>query len=354
MSKPRGVSYCGISSDENLLTSGAASGMRGGLSLPMRRSSGTWESETARHGSMMRSPRLVLLAVLLVCTDHCQAQTDRKAAESHNSATILAGLLLASDLQCDEWPAADVHKGERICQEGSSRWGLITLERQYSVRGKTSQLMQYERHRVTVTGSVSPDHESFMVRLDVQSIGPSEMPESQIRGLIEQLKRDQWAAPENIANPTTWVFHFTPPMLQILQAGPAAQDVLLRYLDDPNIKDQIIILLGGLGDGKAVLPIIHAMANQNEAGTNSYARKVNLAANLALTNITVGDVIWRHGGGITMDACPDDPKSCWYTWWIQHRYGFDISKSVSRNYSNYPSYGIYQDPGLFRLGLEWH
>src|ERR1700730_1040650 len=47
MSKPRGVSYCGISSDENLLTGGAASGMRGGLSLPMRRLSGTWESETA-------------------------------------------------------------------------------------------------------------------------------------------------------------------------------------------------------------------------------------------------------------------------------------------------------------------
>jgi hypothetical protein len=137
-------------------------------------------------------------------------------------------------------------------------------------------------------------------------------------------------------------------MLQILQAGPAAQAVLLRYVDDPKIKDQVIILLGGLGDGEAVLPIIRAMANQNEARANGFARKVNLAANLALTNITVGDVIWHHGGGITMDACPGDPKTCWYTWWIQHRGSFDISKTASRNYSNYPSYGIYQDPGLFR------
>ena len=156
------------------------------------------------------------------------------------------------------------------------------------------------------------------------------------------------AEPENIANPTTWVFNFNPPMLQILQAGPAAQDVLLRYLDDPKIKDQIIILVGGLGDGKAVLPIIHAMADRNEARDNDYARKVNLAANLALTNIRVSDVIWHHGGGITRDACPDDPKSCRYTWWIRHRDAFDISKTASRNYSNYPSYGIYQDPGLFR------
>src|SRR5262245_21236629 len=34
MSKPRGVCYCGIKLRRNLCTGGAASGMRGGLSLP--------------------------------------------------------------------------------------------------------------------------------------------------------------------------------------------------------------------------------------------------------------------------------------------------------------------------------
>jgi hypothetical protein len=108
----------------------------------------------------MRSPRLCLLAVLLVCTDHSQGQADKKAAESHNSATTLTGILLVNDLRCDERPAADVHKGEQICPEDSFRWGLITLGKQYSVSGKTSQLKQYERHRVTVTGSVSPNPEA--------------------------------------------------------------------------------------------------------------------------------------------------------------------------------------------------
>jgi len=299
----------------------------------------------------------VLSAVFLICAGHCQAQTEKNSVESRNSVTTLTGILLVSDRRCDEWPA-DVPKDKWTCPEGLSQWGLITLGKQYSVRGKTNELKQYERRRVTVTGSVSPGPESFMDRFDVQSISSSEMPENQIRGFIEQLKYDRWTEPENIANPTTWVFNFTRPMLQILQAGPAAQDVLLRYLDDPKIKDQIIILLGGLGDQKAVLPIIYAMADRNEARDSDYARKVNLAANLALTNITVGDVIWHHGGGITMDACPDDPKSCWYTWWIQHADTFDISKTVSRNYSNYPSYGIYQDPGLFRseatvIPLAW-
>ena len=137
-------------------------------------------------------------------------------------------------------------------------------------------------------------------------------------------------------------------MLEILQAGPSAQDILLEYVDDPQIRDQIIILLGGVGDQKAVGPIIHAMAHSPKARTSAYAKKVNLAANLALTNITVSDVIWHHGGGATIERCPDDPKSCWQAWWIKNKETFDVAKTVSRNYSNYPDYGIYQDPGTFR------
>ena len=88
-------------------------------------------------------------------------------------------------------------------------------------------------------------------------------------------------------------------MLEILQAGPYAQDILLGYVNDPQIKDQIIILLGGVGDQKAVGPIIHAMTDSGGAHDSVYAKKVNLAANLARTNITVSDVIWHQGGGIT-------------------------------------------------------
>jgi hypothetical protein len=172
----------------------------------------------------MTSPLFVLSAVFLICTGSCQAPTDKNSAESRNGVTTLTGILLVSDRRCDEWPA-DVPKDKWTCPEGSSQWGLITLGKQYSVRGKTSELKQYERRSVTATGSVSPGPESFMDSFAVQSISSSEMLESQIRGLIEQLRSDQWAEPENIANPTTWVFNFTPPMLQILQAGPAAQDV---------------------------------------------------------------------------------------------------------------------------------
>lgn len=291
--------------------------------------------------------RFIFPAVVLISSGYFGPQALQGSKESSNKMATLTGILLVSDRRCNELP--DNAPGNRYCPEGSTQWGFITLEKQYQVWGSTSELKKYERRRVTITGRVSPGHESFMDRLDVESIGASEMPEGEIQDLVEQLRHDQWTEPENISSPTFWVFSFTTPMRKILQAGPAAQDVLLKHLDDPEIKDHIIVLLGGVGDAKAVAPIIHAMADRNDARDNTYARKVNFVANLALTNITVADVIWHHGGGLTRDACPDDPKSCWYSWWIEHRDTFDVAKTTrSRNYSNYPSYGIYQDPGLFR------
>jgi len=126
---------------------------------------------------------------------------------------------------------------------GSSQWGLITRTKQYSVRGNTGELKQYERRRVTVTGITYPGSESYIVIFDVHSIGPSEMSEAQIRELIEELIRNPWMEPANTSNPTAWAFNFTSPMLEILQPGPYAQDILLEYVNDPQIKDQIIILL---------------------------------------------------------------------------------------------------------------
>jgi hypothetical protein len=125
-------------------------------------------------------------------------------------------------------------------------------------------------------------------QLTAESIAPSELPDDEIRALVEQLRGDRWSTPHNVGNPTDWRFNFTEPMLRLLQVGPAAQKILLQHLDDQQIKDHVIILLGGVGDEGAVEPIIHGMA---EKGENPEQERLNLIANLALTNITVSDVI---------------------------------------------------------------
>lgn len=167
--------------------------------------------------------------------------------------------------------------------------------------------------------------------------------ETEVKTLISQLYQNTWVGAGNYSTPTFWEFGFTEPMTEILEIGSPAQDYLLEEINNPSIKDQIIILLGGVGDEKSVEPIIEAMISKKDIRKISNAKKINLSANLALTNITVANVIWHHGGGIMITRCPDNPKECWEDWWKKNKSNFSVKTiTQSRRYSNYPGYGIYK------------
>ena len=166
--------------------------------------------------------------------------------------------------------------------------------------------------------------------------------DADIEGWVDQLKSYSWEGPKNYTSPMHWIFNFTVPMRKILDAGAPAQQVLLRHLGDPEIRNQIIILLGGVGDVESIKPIIESMAHNDDVNTNPEAKKTNLAANIALTNITAAEVIWHRGGGIPFARCPDDPKSCWSDWWIKNKDHIEKEIDVDRNYVNYPNYGIHK------------
>lgn len=140
-----------------------------------------------------------------------------------------------------------------------------------------------------------------------------------------------------------WDLHFTEPMLKILRSGRAARAHLLEKIDDPTIGDQVIIMLGGVGDERAVGPIIDARVSKGDVAMTPHAKRINLAANLALTNITAAGVIWHHGGGIEVRRCTENPKECWAEWWRKNKAAFTVKGiKQSRRYSNYPNYGIYK------------
>jgi hypothetical protein len=91
------------------------------------------------------------------------------------------------------------------------------------------------------------------------------------------------------------------------------------------------------------------MLTPTETSRSPEAKKINLVANIALTNITVSSVIWHHGGGIPYEQCPDDPKQCWQAWWVQNKDTFRVSgETLNRRYSNYPNYGVYLQADLPR------
>lgn len=165
----------------------------------------------------------------------------------------------------------------------------------------------------------------------------------EMRELIAELRKHPWPGPRPVAIPLEWDFQFTEPMLKILEVGRPAQDTLIESLRDPEIKAQAIILLGGVGDERAVGPIIDAMAGGRSRKSSAGTEQVNLPANIALTNITAAEVIWHHGGGVVETKPLADSKKRWERWWKKNKDTFTVKDSVTdRRYSNYPNYGVYK------------
>lgn len=171
--------------------------------------------------------------------------------------------------------------------------------------------------------------------------------EAKTRVLISSLYEHPWHGPEIVGeSPTEWDFGMTEPMTKILKIGKPAQKALLENLGSSRIRAQIIFLLGGVGDETSLEPIIDEMIPASRISSDPTAKLVNRSANLALTNITVADVIWHHGGGVVVERCPRNPKECWQKWWEKNGSTFRVDRiSQSRRYSNYPGYGIYKGLG---------
>ena len=169
--------------------------------------------------------------------------------------------------------------------------------------------------------------------------------DQEVRSLINELRNHPWEGAYAMTIPLQWDLQLTEPMKRILEIGAPAQEALIENINDPLIKDQIIILLGGVGDERSVGPIIENMIGKKALKSTPKSEQINLAANIALTNITVADVIWHYGGGVVQIDPPVDSKERWVKWWKKNKASFAV-KSItrSRNYSNYPNYGIYKQP----------
>jgi hypothetical protein len=256
----------------------------------------------------------------------------------------LTGIVLSIDHRC-----FNTHARDNLCR--SSDWALASGRKTYLLYGDIATLAGFERTRVNVSGLLEEEAvveygtEWIRRKITVRSMESSELSEQAIEELVEQLKVVPWRGPENYCSPLCWMYAFTDPMVKILQAGHGAQTVLLRHINDPGIQDQIVMLLGGVGDENAIWPIIETMSDRNDAANDPISKHLNLIGNLALTNLTVSDVIWHHGGGITVNHCPDTPRTCWSHWWLDRKDSFKVGNGGDRLYTNYPNYGIYAQFG---------
>src|SRR5258706_3749525 len=204
--------------------------------------------------------------------------------------------------------------------------------------GQNANIMNLTK-RVTILTAVL-----FVASTSVYLHEQQNSKDAEVLGLIAELYTNAWQGPENhCESPMCWHFKFTEPMKKILEIGSPAQELLLEKVDDPKISDQVIILLGGVGDERTVAPIIRSMIAEDKIAFTPNAERINLSANLALTNVTVAEVIWHHGGGPEMRKCPENPKECWAQRWKKNEATFTVKGiKQSRRYSNYQNYGIYR------------
>src|SRR5258705_12724286 len=79
-----------------------------------------------------------------------------------------------------------------------------------------------------------------------------------VRSLIRELRNNRWEGPYAATIPLQWDLLLTEPM-EDLEIGSPVQQALIDNISDPMIKDQVILLLGGVGDERSIGPIILAM-----------------------------------------------------------------------------------------------
>lgn len=83
------------------------------------------------------------------------------------------------------------------------------------------------------------------------------------------------------------------------------------------------------------------MAAAEKIGSTANAEEINNSANLALTNITAAQVVWRRGG-IGISLWPETPRECWAGWWKQAAESFRANAVPKSDRNNGPNYGIYK------------
>jgi hypothetical protein len=208
-----------------------------------------------------------------------------QGASARKHEVNLTGIVLTSDYpHCSDTRTP----GAPPCQ--SSDWALASGRTNYLLYGDKTILRGFERKRVSVSGLL--EEESFvecgmeMIRrkIVVHSIESNELSQDAIEALVSQLKVVPWRGPENYCTPLCWNFAFTDPMIQILQAGIGAQEILFDHMSDQGIQDQVVMLLGGIGDERAIWPIIATLADGSAATLDTKSKRLNLIGNVALTN----------------------------------------------------------------------
>ncbi|MDB5339080.1 MAG: repeat protein [Planctomycetaceae bacterium] len=118
-------------------------------------------------------------------------------------------------------------------------------------------------------------------------------------------------------------FQFSVPMIRLIRLRERARVVLQQYIKDPQIQNEVVLVLGAIGTDETVPLLIEAFPSRDNCAlfeTNSELRRKTVCFTEALTYLT-GVSIGRDRRGSTFDPAN---RMCWQRWWQINRGTFVV------------------------------
>jgi len=122
------------------------------------------------------------------------------------------------------------------------------------------------------------------------------------------------------------IISFSAPMLKLIMMGSAARQPLHRKITDKRIQNEVVLILGAIGDESTVEALINAYPEIDirrlpSDGEAYYTARFNIACMThALTYLT-GQPIGRSRAGADYDL---SNRRRWIEWWEQAKRGFRV------------------------------
>jgi len=128
---------------------------------------------------------------------------------------------------------------------------------------------------------------------------------------------------------------FSGPMKELLRLGERARTLLHEHVNDPGIQNEVVLVLGAIGDRATVSLLIEqypdALAKSHAPDNPQWMKTVCFT--FALTYLT-GQPIGRSRYGAD---CDPRNRELWQRWWHENGGIFEVSK-IKPNASWLPSY----------------
>jgi hypothetical protein len=215
-----------------------------------------------------------------------------------------------------EWPAraAPAESKLAITARHGVRWDGFYLG--YELTANAPARLQGETHLSL------KDLTEVNIRYTDDQIEASSRANPPVEELIASLRRKENRVPENymVVIPGGEMLEFSGPLKALMFRGKDARKALLTHVDDLEIRNEVVLALGAVGDEATVPELISRYPREPVKNDDRAAKLTRVCFSYALSWLT-GEQIDRSRWGTSFSS---DNAEKWQKWWAANRATFRV------------------------------